>query len=248
MCHFDILEISFSELSRMILLLEKLLVFQTPKKREEGLALGIDGICDICHATPLSRPTIISSLSSHLGMQHAVSKQLVLQVGSVIISPTQNEYQLTQLLGPLGADRPECEAKSVVAITGTKIGIDAALPPLQAGTFSPQPLPLPPPDDPRLGAMTSLLPSSNRGEGSPLRDILPVMPFSVASPNYRSELMINNLDIQNSVNETMNPYSVGEGKYLHTASKRNWTPLFLKADPQTIGIIAISITAARNAA
>ena len=32
----------------------------------------------------------------------------------------------------------------------------------------------------------------------------------------------------------------GEGRYSQTQSNKNWTPLFLKADPQTIGIIPLS--------
>ena len=41
--------------------------------------------------------------------------------------------------------------------------------------------------------------------------------------------------------------SSGDGKYLQTQSSKNWTPLFLNAEPQTIGIILISWAAFLNA-
>lgn len=157
---------------------------------------------------------------------HASSKQVALRAGNVVISPVQNKYQLTQLLGPLGADRPECDANSVVALLDTKNSIAAkfllpigtALPPLETGAFSQQYLPLPSPEDTQSGMMASLLPSDNKPtmeiftESTSSND-MPLVPFSVASPNYRHELMISNPSIQNKAGKAPNQETVGDSKY-----------------------------------
>ena len=63
MCHFDILEISFSELSRMILLLEKFVEeFQTQKREKEVWLSELTECVTSVMSLRGPAPTILSSL------------------------------------------------------------------------------------------------------------------------------------------------------------------------------------------